>query len=75
MSKKIGTRIYVLRKAHNLTLEELAEMLEITPRFLKSVALGSRSMRASRLEKLSNIFRISPNFLGDGYLILNAGFN
>ncbi|MCL2399051.1 MAG: helix-turn-helix domain-containing protein [Defluviitaleaceae bacterium] len=63
MNKEIGRRIRELRVSYNLSIDRLAEMLEITPGFLGLVERGERGATIERLTSLSKIFRVPLDYL------------
>ena len=60
---EIGTRIKTQRELLGLTRDELAEQLDITPRFCYDIELGNKGMSISTLCKLSKVLNISTDFL------------
>lgn len=60
---EIGTRIKIQRELLGLTRDELAEKLDITPRFCYDIELGNKGMSISTLCKLSKVLNISTDFL------------
>jgi len=55
---KIGENIRKERQARNMSIEELAELLELTPGFVGLIERGRRGATAYTLYKLSDIFSI-----------------
>lgn len=49
----LGARIRELRKARNLSQEQLAEMIEVEPRHVSRLDVGSSYPRIDRLEKIA----------------------
>lgn len=49
---KIGYRIRELREMHNYTREEMAEMVEISPKFLYEIESGKRDFLQKYYVKL-----------------------
>lgn len=60
---EIGTRIKSQRELLGFTRDELAEQLDITPRFCYDIELGNKGMSISTLCKLSKVLNISTDFL------------
>ena len=51
--EKIGYRIRELREMHNYTREEMAEMVEISPKFLYEIESGKKGFSSEILCKIS----------------------
>ncbi len=49
----LGARIRELRKARNLSQEQLAEMIDVEPRHVSRLEVGSSYPRIDRLEKIA----------------------
>ncbi len=62
-SSEIGTRMKAQRELLGLTREELAERLDITPRFCYDLELGLKGMSIPTLCKLSNVLKVSADYL------------
>lgn len=60
---EIGLRIKAQRELLCMTREELAEKLDITPRFCYDIELGNKGMSLSTLCKLSKTLNISTDYL------------
>lgn len=56
--KKLGARIKEERKVRGLTQEQLAEKIEITPKYLSRLEGGQQSPSIETLIKLTEIFDI-----------------
>ncbi len=52
IKKELGEQIKRIRKKRNLTQEQLAEMIDITPRNLSGIEVGANFVKAETLEKL-----------------------
>lgn len=50
--KEFGEKIKRMRKSKNLTQEQLAEMIDITPRNLSGIEVGVNFVKADTLEKI-----------------------
>ena len=62
---RIGEKIRDLRKAHDLTQEELADKLHMNRAILNRIELGSRPLRDDEILQISNFFGVSADFLLD----------
>ncbi|MFQ9562753.1 MAG: helix-turn-helix domain-containing protein [Faecalibacillus intestinalis] len=60
---EVGIRIRALRERHNLTREQLSEILDITPKFLGDIESGSRGMSNNTLVKIANFFSVTTDFI------------
>lgn len=62
-----GTKIRNLRKSHNLTQEQLGEMLGVKKVTIQKYENGSiKNLKQSTIAKLSEIFKVSPTvFIND----------
>ena len=64
MIKRIlGQNIRKYRKRASLNQDELAEKLEISPKHLSNIEVGTRFISAKLLERISNILNVSPSAL------------
>ena len=52
IKKELGQKIKRLRKKQKLTQEQLAEMIDIAPRNLSSIEVGTSFAKAETLEKI-----------------------
>lgn len=52
VKKSFGEKVKRLRKKRNLTQEQLAEMIDISPRNLSKIEVGDCFVKAETLEKL-----------------------
>jgi transcriptional regulator with XRE-family HTH domain len=57
--KTVGSRIRVIRRAKNVTLEALAEQLEIEPNSLGRIEKGVHLPSLKTLEKLAKVLQVS----------------
>lgn len=64
----LGQRIRKLRREHDLTQEELAELVGISPSFMGHVERGSRVASLETLVALCNVLKVSPGYLLEGSL-------
>lgn len=62
-SQEIGPRMKKQRELLGLTREQLAEKLDITPRFCYDLELGLKGMSVSTLSKLSETLNITADYL------------
>jgi transcriptional regulator with XRE-family HTH domain len=73
---EIGARIRTQRKACNLTGEQLAERIDITPEFLRCIESGNKGMSIYTLAKLAMALNTTTDYLlfgsesEDNYTIL-----
>ena len=58
-----GRRIQKLRKGKGLTQEQLASLLKVTDRHIRSVESGERNASIDLLVSLSDIFNVSLDYL------------
>ena len=58
LRSRIGENIRSERQARNMSIDELAELLELTPGFVGLIERGRRGATAYTLYKLSDIFAI-----------------
>ena len=52
IKKEFGEKIKRMRKNRNLTQEQLAEMIDISPRNLSGIEVGANFVKAETLEKI-----------------------
>lgn len=74
--KVIGQRIRQVRKANGLTQEKLAEMLELTEKYLGNLESGKDRPALATLVRFANLFDLSLDYLlGENlnYVKLTAG--
>lgn len=63
IKKSFGEKVKRLRKKRNLTQEQLAEMMDISPRNLSKIEVGDCFVKAETLEKLLTALNISTEEL------------
>ena len=63
MQHSIGKTIKDLRKSRGLTQEELAEMINISPRSLSNIEVGACFVKSETLEKIIESLNISTEEL------------
>lgn len=64
----LGQRIRKLRREQDLTQEDLAELVGISPSFMGHVERGSRVASLETLVALCNVLKVSPSYLLQGSL-------
>ena len=60
---EIGQRIRNQRKLLGLTREELAERIDVSPKFCYDIELGAKGMSVDTLCKLSNELMLSTDYI------------
>ena len=74
----MGQRIASVRKAKNLTQEQLAELPGVSYQTISSAELNKKSLRAENIIKISQAFGVSTDYLLTGnrneqdYITLNG---
>jgi len=63
LKKELGEKIKRVRKQRNLTQEELAEMVDISPRSLSNIEVGACFVKSETLEKIIESLNISTEEL------------
>ena len=63
IKKVFGEKVKRIRKKRNLTQEQLAELIDISPRNLSKIEVGDCFVKAETLEKLSKALDISTEEL------------
>lgn len=63
IKKELGEKIKRMRKKRKLTQEQLAEMIDITPRNLSGIEVGANFVKAETLEKLLGALNITTEEL------------
>lgn len=63
IKKELGEKIRRVRKQRHLTQEQLAEMVDISPRNLSNIELGVSFIKAETLEKIIDSLNISTEEL------------
>ena len=61
--KKVGNRIRELREMHNYTREEMAEMVEISPKFLYEIESGKKGFSSDVLCKIARTLTVSCDYI------------
>ena len=62
----IGRRIRFLREANNLTRESLAEMADISTKFLYEIEMGKKGFTVETLFKLAKSLDVSCDYILSG---------
>jgi len=65
IKKNFGKKIKEKRLERNLTQEQLAEQIGISPKSLSQIELGNNFVSAENLEMICNALSISPKSLFD----------
>ena len=63
LKKELGEKIKRVRKQRNLTQEELAEMIDISPRSLSNIEVGACFVKSETLEKIIGSLNITTEEL------------
>ena len=61
--KAIGGRIRKQREFLGLTREQLAEMIDVTPKFCSDIELGVKGMSLNTLDAFSGVLKLSIDFI------------
>lgn len=64
----MGRRIRVIRERKEITREELAEKVDISPAFISDVEYGNKGMSIKNLYLLSQLLGVSAEYLLSGKL-------
>ena len=65
---EVGTRIRKQREYMGYTREQLAELLGVTPKFCSDIELGVKGMSIQTLCNISQVLRLSTDFILFGTL-------
>lgn len=60
---EMGQRIRLLREAHGYSREQMAEILNVSPRFCYDLELGNKGMSVETLSELSKALNTSTDYL------------
>jgi transcriptional regulator with XRE-family HTH domain len=63
LQQKLGRRIAALRRARNLTQEQLAEAVGCSVEFISLVERGVNAPSVARLEKFARVLKVEVNQL------------
>lgn len=70
IKKEFGEKIKKMRKSRHLTQEQLAEMIDISPRNLSGIEVGANFIKAETLEKIIRALNTTTGELfGNDYLL------
>lgn len=70
IKKEFGEKIKKMRKSRHLTQEQLAEMIDISPRNLSGIEVGANFIKAETLEKIICALKTTTGELfGNEYLL------
>ena len=70
--EKMGLRIRKQRKEKNLTMEQLAEMIDVSLSFLGHIERGTRVASVETLAKLCKVLELDMHYVVFGY---SSGYN
>lgn len=70
--RSFGRRLYQVRKAKKITSSEMANILGLTPSFVRQIECGNRSPSIDTLIDVCNLLNISPDYLLEGDLKIMA---
>lgn len=59
----MGARIRKQREYMELSREQLAELLDVTPKFCSDIELGNKGISVQTLCRLSNVLRLSTDYI------------
>ncbi|MEI0531153.1 helix-turn-helix transcriptional regulator [Brachyspira pilosicoli] len=59
----IGNSIRVIRKSQNRTISYIAEMAQMSPKYLQGVEVGKRNISITNLNKIAKVLNIPISFL------------
>lgn len=63
VTKQMGFRIMLCRKALQLTQEQLAELTGVTPQTISSAETGRKALRPENIVRISRALQTTPNYL------------
>ena len=63
---KAGLRIRNLREVNRLTIEKLAEVAEISPKFLYEIEVGAKGFSADTLSRIAAALSVSCDYILSG---------
>lgn len=63
IKKELGEKIKRVRKARGITQEQLAEMIDISPRSLSNIEVGGCFVKSETLEKIIDALNITTEEL------------
>ncbi|WP_119697589.1 helix-turn-helix domain-containing protein [Microbacterium halotolerans] len=65
LKSSLGAQLRALRRARGLTQEQLAEQLQVTPRYLAGVERGERNLTLDSVDALAKQLAVSPSVVLD----------
>ena len=71
----IGIRIRNQREQFGYTREQFAEMLNVTPKFCADIELGNKGMSVNTLCKISDILKLSTDYILFGVMLQEYSFS
>lgn len=61
--KRLQQRLRMLRNDQNLTIEDVAKKMKLTPAAIRNYELGLREPNIENIEKLAKIYKCNPAYL------------
>jgi transcriptional regulator with XRE-family HTH domain len=61
----LGAQLRDLRHSRGLTQEQLAALLDVTPRYLAGIERGERNLSLDSVESLASRLGVEPSFVLD----------
>ncbi|MCI9015605.1 MAG: helix-turn-helix transcriptional regulator [Clostridia bacterium] len=71
---RIGNLLKRTRKSFGYTQEEVAEMLDLAPRYISDIERDKTKGSINTLVKLCNIYKITPTYVLQEYLDIPSDF-
>ena len=65
---QIGTILKEIRKSNGLTQEQVAEKLELAPRYLSDIERNKTKSSLDTFVKICNIYSVSPSYILKDYI-------
>lgn len=65
LKSALGEQLRAIRLARGLTQEQLAEQLEVTPRYLAGIERGERNLTLDSVDVLAQQLRVTPSLVLD----------
>ena len=63
----IGNSIRIIRKSQNRTISYIADMAQMSPKYLQGVEVGKRNISITNLNKIAKVLNIPVSFLLSNY--------
>ena len=73
--EKVGLRINYLRKNAKLKQKELADMINISPKYLSNLETGRKHVNLDLISELCNVFDTTYDYFMLGYIRQNTDEN